>query len=134
MERLSVCGIHIKNGKFLLAKRKVDNSKMSGRWEFIGGKVEQCDNDDYKSALAREFLEEVGINISVCEYLSWTKFINKGKKTKLLAFRIDISEDISSFKRVEHEEFGYFHKSEIKKLKLVDSDKNVFLKILKSTQ
>lgn len=130
MNKISVCGIHLIDRKILFAKRKVDNTQMSGRWELIGGKVDTEDTC-YKTALKREFIEEIGVDIDVLNYLSWSSFVNKGKRRKLLAYKINLTDKIQDFKALEHDDFAYFDVNKIKNLSLVDSDKDVFYKVLK---
>jgi 8-oxo-dGTP diphosphatase len=48
------------DGRFLLAQRPL-GKPMAGYWEFPGGKLEA--GEDVRTALAREFLEELGIVI-----------------------------------------------------------------------
>jgi A/G-specific adenine glycosylase len=57
-----VVGILIQGKKVLVSRRRKDQS-FSGLFEFPGGKVEM--GEDERRALQREFLEEVGVEISV---------------------------------------------------------------------
>jgi A/G-specific adenine glycosylase len=57
-----VVGILIQGKKVLVSKRRRDQT-YSGLFEFPGGKVEV--GEDERRALQREFLEEVGVEISV---------------------------------------------------------------------
>lgn len=49
-------------GKYLIARRAVHKAQ-GGKWEFPGGKVEE--NESFEDALAREFMEEFGVKLSV---------------------------------------------------------------------
>ncbi|MBC3872532.1 NUDIX domain-containing protein [Undibacterium flavidum] len=52
------------NGDILLGQRP-EGKPYAGYWEFPGGKVEQ--NEDILDALKREFMEELGIQITNAE-------------------------------------------------------------------
>lgn len=54
------------NDQICIALRP-DDKHMGGLWEFPGGKVEQ--GETVSSALARELLEELGLEISSCQPL-----------------------------------------------------------------
>jgi A/G-specific adenine glycosylase len=56
-----VAGALEKNGTFLLGRRA--GGMLAGLWEFPGGKVEPAENP--KTALAREWREELGVRIEV---------------------------------------------------------------------
>lgn len=56
-----VAGIFIDNNR-VLAARRAPTKTMAGKWEFVGGKIEQGESPE--SALKREVFEELGV---VCE-------------------------------------------------------------------
>lgn len=55
-------GVLIHDGKVLIAKRP-QGKPLAGLWEFPGGKVEH--GEDERGCLKREFMEELGIEVSV---------------------------------------------------------------------
>lgn len=55
-------GVLIHNGKVLITKRP-KGKPLAGLWEFPGGKVEY--GEDERGCLKREFMEELGIEVSV---------------------------------------------------------------------
>jgi len=64
---LHVVGVAlIRDGRCLVAQR-AEGSSMALRWEFPGGKVEA--EEEPRAALARELAEELGVEVSVGEYL-----------------------------------------------------------------
>ena len=62
-ENITVAAAVIKvDGKYLITKR-MEGTHLAGYWEFPGGKVER--GETIVDALAREILEEVGLEIRV---------------------------------------------------------------------
>lgn len=53
----------IRRGQKILISRRPEGVHLSGLWEFPGGKVET--GESLEPALAREILEELGVEISV---------------------------------------------------------------------
>lgn len=84
---LSVTGIIIKNGKFLIAKRASTEKAFPNLWTVPGGKLEM---DDYvkspkdtavhwynifEKVLQREIMEETGLKVKNIRYLTSLSFI-----------------------------------------------------------
>lgn len=61
-----VAGVVVRDGRVLIQQRRVDQERGS-LWEFPGGKVEAGESD--QEALAREFAEELGVELVVGELL-----------------------------------------------------------------
>jgi len=79
---LVAAAVLIERGRVLLTQRK-RGSHLEGAWEFPGGKVEP--NEDPRDALAREMIEEVGVNVTVTEIVEVT-FHRYEEKSVLLLF------------------------------------------------
>ena len=75
-------GVVVRNGSILVARRK-SGSHLEGLWEFPGGKLEP--NESPEECLAREFKEELGVEISV-DRISEVVFHRYPEKTVLLLF------------------------------------------------
>ena len=120
----SVAGVWMAEGKVLLGRRKPGGS-MGGRWELPGGKCENGENE--RQALAREFLEEFGLNIRVIEKLASTRFSNRGHPHEVTAYRIEASLPIPRLN--EHDEVSWFTAHELPR-DIVDSDAALLAKIL----
>ncbi|MFA9275353.1 MAG: NUDIX domain-containing protein [Candidatus Aquirickettsiella gammari] len=58
-------GILMKNNGDVLLGQRPEGKPYAGYWEFPGGKVEQ--DEDILDALKREFMEELGIQITSAE-------------------------------------------------------------------
>lgn len=67
MEQIEVgCAVIIKDGKLLIAQRKLGDT-YGGYWEFPGGKREP--DEDIETCLVREVREELGIEIRPGKFL-----------------------------------------------------------------
>lgn len=118
----SVAGIASVGSLFFVARRKQDDSEMSYRWEFPGGKVEEIETDE--EALEREFLEEFGAKIQAVRLIGETKFVNKGVMRILAAWEIRLQpKDVAILN--EHSEAGWFPFEFIATLDLADSDRSL---------
>ena len=62
-----VAAVIVRDGK-VLACRRAPHKSLAGLWEFPGGKVEPGESDEI--ALAREIREELGIDVTVGEFIA----------------------------------------------------------------
>ena len=62
-----VAGIFIDKCR-VLAARRAPKKAMAGKWEFVGGKIE--DGESPQTALRREVLEELGVICDPCYHFS----------------------------------------------------------------
>lgn len=60
--KLSVCGVIIYKGRFLIVKRSENDDFLPNYWEFPGGGVEA--SETIENALIREIKEEICIDIT----------------------------------------------------------------------
>lgn len=79
-----VCGIIWKDEKILMA-RKCPDKPLGGYWEFPGGKVE-ADEDDI-TALQRELLEELGLEIIDIRYFDTHLYSYSSLSIQLIAYQ-----------------------------------------------
>jgi 8-oxo-dGTP diphosphatase len=128
MER-SVAGILVREGRVFVAKRGAEGS-FSGYWEFPGGKVEPGESD--QEALSREFLEEFGVAVKAQALLGETTFPHRGAERVLAAWLIELASGDEP-RLIEHEELSWAGETELKALKLVDSDRKILPYILPLT-
>lgn len=80
-----VAGILEREGRYLVAMRSA-GGELPGRWEFPGGKVEPGESPE--GALAREFLEELGLTVEVGERVAVGIHRNGGSTVRLSGFRV----------------------------------------------
>lgn len=68
-----------KDGKWLVGVRGKGESEAPGLLSFVGGTVEHTDGstDTLENALAREVQEEIGVTISVLDFVNDTSFVSK---------------------------------------------------------
>ncbi len=112
-ERITTCGVIIKDRKVLVAKRSVGEVTNS-LWEFVGGNNRGGETPE--ETLVREFLE-------VGDCLCTSDFVNKDVLYHLKAFLVyPESED---FRLSVHSETRYVSRDELSQLDLVPSDRSV---------
>src|SRR3972149_3967202 len=75
------------DGRFLLSRRLPD-SHLGGLWEFPGGAVE--DGESPADALRREFLEELGVDITVEEPITFAFHRDQQRDVVLLFYETRI--------------------------------------------
>ena len=78
------CAIIDNEGKILIARR-AKGQKLAGKWEFLGGKVE--DGESPEVCLKRELVEEFGIQVEVGEFICSNKHHYDHISIELMAFR-----------------------------------------------
>lgn len=72
-------------GRFLLGRR-AEGAPYAGCWEFPGGKVR--DGETYSAALAREWLEELGVTASVGDFVGWSFFDDHDPPFKVTTYEV----------------------------------------------
>lgn len=125
--RLSLCGVAEMEGRFLVARRNPGGSQ-GGKWEFPGGKHEMGETS--QQALAREFLEELGVEVQVHEKVFTGSFRNGEKEYVLEAWRITL--ESLRFQLCEHQEVRWVAPQEMSLLDFSDSDRLVCNHLLKA--
>ena len=107
-----------KDNKYLIARRSTGDPNVLGKWEFLGGKVKNEENE--KIAIEREIAEEFELKIkakefiinNICEY-----------PTKTVDLRLYECEYLSGeFNLHDHSEYAYVTKDEILNYDLCPAD------------
>ena len=111
-------GFLVKDKKVLVAQRKKDDD-MGLKWEFPGGTLK--DDEQFDTALVREFQEEFQIKIEVIKEIGGAETNYKGK-VYIFAFLL-IDGDSSNIKLTHHNEAKFVSFDELKKLDLPEADK-----------
>jgi 8-oxo-dGTP diphosphatase len=120
--------VFLKNGKYLIAKRKPGGS-LANKWEFPGGKIEAGETPE--QGLARELFEEFEITIAVKDFLASHPFENKGRKYLLKAY---LCEKVSGEPVLhEHTAVAWIDPDDFKAYDLADSDKAIIDEIVRHT-
>lgn len=84
---LNVVGaVLLKDNKILLPKRSATLKKMPNKYEFPGGKVEQCES--LKEALKRELNEELSIDVNIEDIIEFPNNVLEDERFILTIFII----------------------------------------------
>lgn len=118
MNYCSVAGI-ARKGNLLLVAFRLPPGEMSYTWEFPGGKVEACEQDE--DALIREFDEEFAIAITVKAFIGTSTFIHNGNQYELHAYDVQLQSE--NFVLRFHSQVKWLTLDEIETLQLADSDR-----------
>jgi 8-oxo-dGTP diphosphatase len=114
----------IREGRVLLTRR-AEGQHLAGMWEFPGGKLEQGESPE--AALARECLEECGIEIEVGEILDVTHHRYREKDVLLLFYRCALrAGEVQNLQVAEH---AWVTPDELDRYPLPQADLGVVAKI-----
>ncbi len=112
-----VCGLVMKDGKCLIAKRNKDDH-VKNKWEFPGGRRQGL--EDEKKTLERAFTDVFEMNIKVNNYLTHSICEYPGHIVDLKIYECDyISGD---FKLTSHSEYKWVNIEELLDYDLADAD------------
>lgn len=115
------------NGKVLLALRKA-GKHMGRKWEFPGGKIDPGETP--QQALRRELAEELSIQAEIGEFLGSTRYREHGLDLEILLYRA--RQTGGSLVLREHEEIRWVEPGKVETFDLVDSDRKLFRRYLRS--
>lgn len=80
-----VAGAFVRSGRLLLTRRPADGAH-AGSWELPGGKVEPGETPE--AALAREWREELGVDVVAPEPWAFASIPEKDRHVTLLVYRV----------------------------------------------
>lgn len=112
-----VCGIISKDDKIFIARRKPEKD-LGGYWEFPGGKLEN--DEDPISALQRELLEELGMEVGNIQYLDKKEHEYDTFIIELFAYSCDFIN--ATFLMTDHDQFLFAEKNKLNNFKLSPAD------------
>ena len=116
-----VGAILAKDGKYLLGQRPEGKSN-AGKWEFVGGKVE--DGETLEAALVRECREELSLGVRVIGERASVTHEYPGRTVHLTLLDCEPLEG-SEPEALEHSRIGWFSPSEISSLPLSAADEEL---------
>jgi 8-oxo-dGTP diphosphatase len=124
-----ICGIIIKDGKVLAARRSA-KMKLPLKWEFPGGKLQAGETEE--ECLKREIKEELNIEISIEYKLNPVRHDYPDIQIELIPF---VANYISGTLHLhEHEQAGWYTKSELISLDWAPADIPIMNNFLNSAQ
>ncbi len=100
------------DGKILIVKRSGQDSYLPGKWEMVGGGVEEKEKPQI--ALAREIMEETGLRVVIREPFNVFTFENEKNEFKIgITFICEYAEGEVSLSD-EHSEYAWIDPKDIK--------------------
>jgi 8-oxo-dGTP diphosphatase len=122
-----VCAVIEKNDLVLCAQRS-EHMVLPLKWEFPGGKIEA--NEDEKSALLREILEELNVSIEILERLpEHVHAYTPEKEIRLIPYRCKLAVGATLHAR-EHAELRWVERHELLALDWAAADVMVVRNLL----
>jgi 8-oxo-dGTP diphosphatase len=113
-----VCGvIYNEHGQILICRRAMHKS-FAGYWEFPGGKIEQDELPE--QSLSRELLEELGMEVSVQDFLTEVLHKYEDFAIKLLAYRCAFIS--ATYILSDHDQYTWVFPQELVNFELAAAD------------
>jgi 8-oxo-dGTP diphosphatase len=113
-----VCGvIYNEHGQILICRRAKHKS-LAGYWEFPGGKIETDELPE--QSLSRELLEELGMEVSVQDFLTEVLHKYEDFAIKLLAYRCAFIS--ASYILSDHDQYDWVYPQELVNFELAAAD------------
>ena len=119
LTRDTTAGVLEEDGRYLVAQRK-KGGPLSEKWEFIGGKNRY--GETLQDTLKREWMEEVGLKISVGEFLLNTEFDNNDTHYTLHCYRVCSVSESSELSLTVHNDVRWVTREELSSLDFGPSD------------
>ena len=112
-----VCGLIMKDGKCLIAKRNKDDH-VKNKWEFPGGRRQGL--EDEKKSLERAFTELYDIDVEIKDYLTHSICEYPGHIVDLKLYDCEFKS--GDFKLSTHSEYKWVNIEELLDYDLADAD------------
>ena len=115
-----VAGIIESKGKILLCQRHRSSKRFPLKWEFPGGKVEQCETPE--QAMIRELNEELDIKCNKISLMTDYDFAYESERTFHLHF-YKIENYSGEIKNLQFEKILWVEPGDISEFDLLDGDR-----------
>jgi 8-oxo-dGTP diphosphatase len=112
-----VAAVVLRDGR-IMAARRGPGVRMAGKWEFPGGKVEAGEDD--RTALKRELMEELSIEVSVGECMGENIHTEERGPFCLVAYRAEIV--AGELKLTDHDAVRWLRPDELTALDWAPAD------------
>ena len=112
-----VCGIIWKGDTIFIARRKQEKA-LGGYWEFPGGKIEE--GEDPEIALLRELKEELGMDVTIGEFIGRNIHHYESTSIELIAYECKFIS--ATFELTDHVEWRFVNNSELQNFLLAPAD------------
>lgn len=114
-------------GRYLITQRLPDKT-LPLLWEFPGGRVQDGERDE--EALARELVEEMGIEVQVDEEVMHTQHAYPNYDIDFRVFRCRLGSPESAIRHVRVHDHRWVTLSEMSQYKFPDADARTLEKLL----
>lgn len=109
----------------LLAKRSMNEEDEQGKWENIGGKLEE--NETFEEAVIREAKEELDINVSELEEV--LEYGGENEKNHIKVFKVKFTGEPKLLETDMCDEIKWFKITELNNLDLAKYTKEDFKRL-----
>jgi 8-oxo-dGTP diphosphatase len=113
-----VCGVIYNDHGQLLICRRAKHKTLAGYWEFPGGKIETDELPE--QSLSRELLEELGMEVSVQDFITEVLHKYEDFAIKLLAYRCAFIS--ASYILSDHDQYNWVYPQELVNFELAAAD------------
>jgi len=119
---LKVCCALIKNENKFLITQRLDNSRMPGKWEFPGGKIEAGESPE--NCIIREIKEELNIEIDLVEGMLSIHHAYPEFEIELIPFLCKI-QDLSTFQLLVHKHYMWVSQDMFREIDFCEADREL---------
>lgn len=114
--------------RLLLQQRTNDARFLPGHWAFFGGEIEKAETPE--SAVRREAREEINCILKCPKFARGQEFQEGQTKGYLYIFTEKFMGDKAGLSLNEGQNWGWFDEKEIKKLKMIERDRDIIRHIV----
>ena len=115
---IDVTAAIFKDGNKILVARRASGQSLAQKWEFPGGKIEEGESPE--TCLARELLEEFGVQVKVGEFVCDSVYEYPGKRIRLMAYYVE--KIAGEFALTVHDEIRWVERERLLEVDLAPAD------------